>query len=171
MAARRIKGMALSVGVSVLIALAPAAASADLVDGLAAYDQGNYQAALAEWTPLAEDGDATAQALLGLLYRGVPGLPADAAVSARWYEAAAEQGHAHAQYNIGLAYLSGYGVQQDDVTAFMWLDIAARGIPVGPDGTNSASKRRDTLAARMSAAEIAEATRRAEDWQPVFYSR
>ncbi len=137
---------------------------ADIVDGLAAYDQGDYRAALAEWMPLAEDGDATAQALLGLLYRGVPGVPGDAAESARWYRAAAEQGHVHAQYNLGLAYQTGSGVAQDDVAAYMWLDLAARGIPTGPDGSNAASRRRDTLAARMSPAAIAEATRRAESW-------
>ena len=139
-------------------------ARADIVDGLSAYDQGDYQTALAEWTPLAEGGDATAQALLGLLYRGAPGLPADAEQSARWYRAAADQGHTHAQYNLGLAYLSGSGVVQDDIAAYMWLDVAARGIPLGPDGTNAASQRRDALAARMSAADIAEAARQAESW-------
>ncbi len=139
-------------------------ARADIVDGLSAYDQGDYETALAEWAPLAEGGDATAQALLGLLYRGAPGLTADAEQSARWYRAAAEQGHAHAQYNLGLAYQSGTGVAQDDVAAYMWLDVAARGIPLGPDGTNAASQRRDALATRMSAADLAEATRRAENW-------
>ncbi len=139
-------------------------ARADIVDGLSAYDQGDYETALAEWTPLAENGDATAQSLLGLLYRGAPGLPGNAVESARWYRLAAEQGHAHAQYNLGLAHLSGDGVAQDDIAAYMWLDVAARGIPKGPDGTNAASQRRDALAARMSAADIAEATRQAESW-------
>ncbi len=155
----------LSLGVILAVsALAAAPARADLVDGLSAYDQGDYQTALAEWMPLAETGDATAQALLGLLYRGAPGVPSDAVESARWYRAAAEQGHAHAQYNLGLAYLSGSGVEQDDIAAYMWLDVAARGIPKGPDGSNAASQRRDALAAGMTAADIAEATRRAESW-------
>ena len=144
--------------------LLPLHARADIVDGLSAYDQGDYETALAEWMPLAEGGDATAQALLGLLYRGAPGLPGDAEQSARWYRAAAAQGHAHAQYNLGLAYQSGSGVAQDDIAAYMWLDVAARGIPLGPDGTNAASQRRDALASRMTAAEIAEATRQSESW-------
>ena len=139
-------------------------ARADLVDGLSAYDQGDYETALAEWMPLAENGDAQAQSLLGLLYRGAPGIQGDAAESVRWYRLAAEQGHAHAQYNLGLAYQSGSGVTQDDIAAYMWLEVAARGIPLGPDGTNAASQRRDALAAQMSAADIAEATRRADNW-------
>ena len=142
--------------------LAAMPARADLAAGMLAYDQGDYATALAEWRPLAKRGDATAQALLGLMYRGTPGMAADEAMSAQWYRRAAEQGHAHAQYNLGLATLNGRGVEQDDVAAYMWLDLAARGIATGPDGGNSASRRRDALAARMSAADIAEAKRRAE---------
>ena len=146
--------------------LAATPARADLADGMFAYDQGDYATALAEWTPLAENGDPTAQSLLGLMYRGAPGMAADDATSAGWYRRAAEQGHALAQYNLGLAYLAGRGVGQDDVAAHMWLDLAARGIPTSPDGTNAASQRRDALAARMSPADIAEAARRAEIWTP-----
>ena len=162
-ASLRVKAMIPAIPV-VLAVLMAAPARADLVDGLSAYDQGDYVTALAEWMPLAENGDAQAQSLLGLLYRGAPGIPSDAAESARWYRRAAEQGHAHAQYNLGLAYQSGRGVPRDDIAAYMWLDVAARGIPTGPDGTNAASQRRDALAADMSAADIAEATRQAESW-------
>lgn len=144
-----------------LSAMAPACA--DLAAGMFAYDQGDYATALAEWLPLAESGDPTAQGLLGLLYRGTPGIPTDHVASARWYRRAAEQGHPHAQYNLGLAYLSGQGVEPDDVQAYMWLNLAARGIPADADGTNSASRRRDALALRMTAAEIAEAARRSEE--------
>ena len=149
---------------SLALSLAATPARADLAAGMFAYDQGDYATALAEWTPLAETGDPTAQALLGLMYRGNPGMAADDATSADWYRRAAEQGHPHAQYNLGLAYLAGRGVEQDDIAAYMWLDLAARGIPISPDGTNSASQRRDALAAGMSAADIAEATRRSDIW-------
>lgn len=147
-----------------LLVLTALPARADLAAGMLAYDQGDYATALAEWTPLAEAGDPTAQALLGLMYRGTPGIQADNAVSTGWYRRAAEQGHPHAQYNLGLAYQSGRGVEQDNVAAHMWLDLAARAIPTGPDGTNAASQRRDALAAQMTPAEIAEATRQAESW-------
>ena len=149
--------------VSLFMSLA-APARADLATGMFAYDQGDYATALAEWTPLAEGGDATAQALLGLMYRGNPGMAADDAISTEWYRRAAEQGHAHAQYNLGLAYLAGRGVEQDDIAAYMWLDLAAQGIPTSADGTNTASQRRDALAESMTAEEIAEANRRSESW-------
>jgi len=160
---RRVTPIALAFA-TLLAILNATRAHADLATGMFAYDQGDYTTALAEWTPLAEDGDPTAQALLGLMYRGTPGLQADNAVSAGWYRRAAEQGHPHAQYNLGLAYQSGRGVEQDDVAAHMWLDLAARGIPTSPDGSNAASQRRDALAAQMTPAEITEATRQADSW-------
>src|SRR5262245_26582690 len=47
---------------------------ADFQTGMEAYNSGDYATALREWRPLAELGDSTAQAALGLLYekgRGV----------------------------------------------------------------------------------------------------
>jgi len=41
---------------------------ADYDDGLAAYNRGDYAAALQEWRPLAEQGDAKAQYNLGVMY-------------------------------------------------------------------------------------------------------
>ena len=54
-------------------ALSPATA-ADFDKGMTAYRSGDYQAALAEWRPLAESGHAAAQYNLGGMYdigRGV----------------------------------------------------------------------------------------------------
>ena len=41
---------------------------ADLDDGVAAYESGDYATALQEWRPLAEQGVAEAQFSLGLMY-------------------------------------------------------------------------------------------------------
>ena len=51
-----------------------AVVAADFQAGVAAYKKGDYAAALREWTPLAEQGDANAQNNLGVMYdigRGV----------------------------------------------------------------------------------------------------
>jgi TPR repeat protein len=42
--------------------------SADLRKGLTAAQSGDYATALREWTPLAEQGDASAQTLVGAMY-------------------------------------------------------------------------------------------------------
>ncbi len=136
---------------------APVARAADLGLGMLAYDQGQYAAALAEWVPLAEDGNAMAQALLGLMYRTGEGVVRDPAVAADWYGRAARQGHPYAQFNLAEMLRDGEGVAADPVRAYVWFSLAAEGIPVGEDGTNAASRARDVLGATMSEDAIAEA--------------
>ncbi len=60
---------------AVLAASFNPAASADIRHGLAAYESGDFSAALAEWEPLADEGLAAAQFNLGLLYHTGQGVP------------------------------------------------------------------------------------------------
>ncbi|MGF1624007.1 MAG: tetratricopeptide repeat protein [Alphaproteobacteria bacterium] len=140
----------ISAAVAGAMMLGPAAA-ADLAAGMLAFDQGDYPGALAEWTPLADSGDATAQSLLALLYRTGEGVRRDATTAAIWYRRAAMQGHPYAQYNLGEMYRAGDGVPQDLVQAYVWFALAAQQIPPGADGTSSASRARDAVGARLSA--------------------
>ena len=95
--------------------------AADFDKGLAAYGAGDYDTALAEWKPLAEQGYVDAQHNLGVIYAQVIG---DAKEAVKWYTLAAEQGNAEAQYNLGLMYAKGQGVIQDNIYAHMWWNIA-----------------------------------------------
>ena len=54
--------------------LGSAAAMADYNAGLQAFNAGNYQVAMKEWTPPAKSGDAQAQHGLGLIYETGRGL-------------------------------------------------------------------------------------------------
>src|SRR5262245_48546947 len=72
-----------------LIAILAGAAAADFQSGLAAYQRGDYAAALKEWLPVAEAGNATAQLYLGLMYERGHGVAVDPAEARRWYERAA----------------------------------------------------------------------------------
>ena len=94
-------------------------------EGLAAYKKGNYTQALKEWTPLAEQGNATAQYNLGLMYANGQGVPQDYQQAASWYRKAAEQGDASAQNNLGFMYDKGQGVPQDYQQAVSWYRKAA----------------------------------------------
>jgi len=103
--------------------------SQDFEMGLNAYRARDYQTARAEWTPLAQGGDANAQFRLGLLYQltSMLGLeePEVYSEGIKWIHEAAVQGHAHAQHELGLAYLKGKGVPQDHLQAAEWLKVAA----------------------------------------------
>ena len=74
---------------AILIGLA-APAGAGFDEGLAAYGRGDYETALREWRPLAEQGLAVAQFNLGLMYDEGQGVPQDYAEAVKWYRKAAE---------------------------------------------------------------------------------
>ena len=111
--------------VAVLLGSAGMSWSADFDKGLAAAQSGDYATALREWKPLAEQGYASAQLNLGVMYNNGRGVPQDYETAVKWYTLAAEQGTAVAQYNLGTMYALGNGVIQDNVYAHMWLNIAA----------------------------------------------
>jgi TPR repeat protein len=75
--------------------------------------------------PLAEQGDAWAQTLLGTCYSsGIGGVSRDYTEALKWFRKAAEQGYGDALANMGEAYAGGYGVPQNYVLAYMYLELA-----------------------------------------------
>lgn len=114
------------------------AAAADFKTGLEAYNRGDFAAALTEWQPIAEGGDAHAQYNLGLLYARGQGVAQDQAKAAAWYEKAASQGVAAAQYNLGVMYANGQGVKADPEQAAKWfLKAAEQGVTDAQTGLGS----------------------------------
>ena len=93
--------------------------------GMEAYNRGDFAAALREWRPLAEQGDAGAQGMLGLMYDYGRGVIEDDKEAVRWYRMSAEQGNTDAQFRLGWMYYDGAGVVQDKVYAYMWVNIVA----------------------------------------------
>ena len=182
------------------MALSAPSLAADLQAGMAA-ERGEDATALEEWRPLAEQGDAEAQARLGGMYlsgQGVTqdyaeavkwyrlaaeqgyadaqdelgamymdgqGVTQDYAEAARWYRLAAEQGETSAQFALGFMYNRGRGITQDYVQAHMWLNLAAGRMPPGLLRDTAAGSR-DTIAKRMTPAQVAEAQRLAREWRP-----
>ena len=98
---------------------------ADSPAGQGAHDGGDFGFQLRVWRPLAEQGDADAQYLLGLRYDLGQGVPQDLAEAAMWYRRAAAQGNARAQSNLGVIYFMGKGVRRDHGEAARWLRLAA----------------------------------------------
>ena len=99
--------------------------AADFYDGVAAYKAGDYKTAFNEFKPLAEQGDADVQFILGVMYKNGQGVLQDDKEAVKWYTKAAEQGVAAAQFNLGVMYDTGEGVLQDDKEAVKWYTKAA----------------------------------------------
>ena len=93
--------------------------------GLEATKRGDYQTAFKLWLPLAEQGDASAQFNLGVMYHNGLGVKQDDVEAVKWYRKAAEQGYADAQANLGSSYSAGRGVRQDYTKAVKWFKKAA----------------------------------------------
>ncbi len=110
---------------AVLLVVLAAPAWAGWDESIAAYKRGDYATAFREMRPLAEQGLASPQFNLGLMYRKGQGVPQDDAEAARWYRKSAEQGHANAQYNLGVMYAKGQGVPEDYAEAVKWYRKAA----------------------------------------------
>jgi len=124
-----------------LAALAPTSALGEsFVDGMHAYDQGDYAEALTIWKPLAEEGDQVAQSLLAMMYENGEGVRPQPTLAASWYERAARAGHPQAQFHLGRFYRDGVGVDRDSSEAFVWLSLAAESIPKDASGENSATR-------------------------------
>jgi uncharacterized protein len=98
---------------------------ADVSNGTQAYDRGDYVTAMNELHPLAEQGLASAQFYLGVMYENGQGVPQDYPEAARWYLKSAKQGHDRAQNNLGKLYEDGQGVDQDHIIAVQWYQKAA----------------------------------------------
>jgi hypothetical protein len=115
-----------------LLVATAATARADYEAGAAAFNAGDYAAALREWQPLAEAGDARAQLGLGVLYEAGRGVPTpDFGQALVWYRAAAAQGLPAAQNNLALLYAGGRGVPRSAVTAAeLWQSAAIAGYPL-----------------------------------------
>jgi uncharacterized protein len=116
--------LATSAALSSLVLTAPA--RADVRSGVAAWEVGNFEAAVREWRPLAVAGDADAQFNLGQAYKLGRGVTQDLAQAADWFGRAAAQNHLQAQDNLGLV-LYDMGNKAD---ALPWLQQSAmRGEP------------------------------------------
>ena len=111
--------------VSLLTFAGGMAIAQDYDAGLKAFQAGDFQTALKEWKPLADQGHAYAQNNLGWMYADGEGVPEDDAEAVRWYRLAADQGHADAQNSLGLMYADGEGVVEDDAGAVRWYRLAA----------------------------------------------
>jgi hypothetical protein len=94
-------------------------------DGEAAFQRGDYAAALKSWLPLANEGSAAAQNNIATMYHAGQGVPRSDTIATQWLLKSAANGNADAQYSLGLSYASGDVVPRDDAQAAAWYLKAA----------------------------------------------
>ena len=100
-------------------------AFADLADGVDAYEKGDYETALRNFQPLAEQGNIDAQLMLGKIYYNGHGVLQNYRESKKWYTRAGEQGRTHIHLDLGERYFNGEDAPQDYKEAIKWYRLAA----------------------------------------------
>jgi len=150
---------ALAAIILVLSFAAPVVAG-PLEEGSAAYRKGDYANALRLLRPLADQGVADAQNILGFMYERGHGVTANFAEAVKWYRRAANQGVVDAQLRLGIMYYTGQGVVQDYVHAYKWFSLSAA------QGSEHGAVSKKITAENMTPAQIAEAQKLARDWKP-----
>jgi uncharacterized protein len=111
--------------VAILPSLLQVAFAGAFEDGNAAYERGDYAAALGFWQKPADQGDGRAQQAIGLLYDLGYGVPQDFPTAITWYRRSAEGGNAVGQYRLAFMYDNGLGVLEIPALAVDWYRKAA----------------------------------------------
>jgi uncharacterized protein len=93
--------------------------------GFGKYTLHDYARAREILEPLARQGNADAQQLVGSIYADGKGVPQDSARASHWFSLAAEQGKVDAQFALGIMHRDGVGVPKDRGLALNWLRRAA----------------------------------------------
>jgi len=113
-----------------------------------AYEDGNSipqsdNQAMKWYRAAAEQGNATAQVEVGLMFR----LGAQDKVEAvKWYRKAAKQENPDALFNLGAAYYNGDGVDSNIIAALAWFLLAQKfGSQPGADATERTKKEARTV--------------------------
>jgi TPR repeat protein len=179
---------------SALLAMSVSGATAQNYNkGVSAYESGDYRTALKEFLPLAENGDANAQAFIGLMHDDGAGVIQSDVEAVKWYRLAADQGNAAGQNNLGTKYDTGRGIMKNDAEAVKLYSLAAyQGYALGQrnlalmyqngegiiqnnviahmwfniasaNGYEVAAKERDAIAVKMTREEIAKAQAMAQE--------
>ena len=108
----------------------------------------------------AERGNAKAMHNLAVLYaEGASGKP-DYTMATEWFRRAAEHGVRDSQYNLAILLGRGLGAPADLGQSYRWFAIAAA------QGDDDAARKRDEVAGRLSAPELAAAKQAVESWRP-----
>jgi TPR repeat protein len=88
-----------------MLVCAAVAAAANLDAAKRAYEQKDYVSAYQYAAPLADNGNAEAQVLIGRLYLTGRGVVKDPDMAIKWFSTAASQGNADAEFMLGSMYL------------------------------------------------------------------
>lgn len=99
--------------------------AADVQNGSQAYQRGDFQAAFAEFKPLADKGNPVAQYHLCEMHVQGKGVAQDFATAVRWCDKAAEAGIPKAQTILAGLKMLGLGTKRNYEDGYFWTIVSA----------------------------------------------
>ncbi|MFQ1655917.1 tetratricopeptide repeat protein [Aeromonas veronii] len=106
--------------------LLPLSTEQEMAAANRAWRTGHFDEATRIWSPLADQGQPRAQALMGWSHEVGLGSEQDIHQAISLYRQSAQAGDPFGQYRLAELYLRGVGVKRDLRQAFHWMDQAAR---------------------------------------------
>ena len=149
----------------ITLGMAQGANAGSFEDGHDAYKRGDYATALSLLRPLATQGNADAQFVLGVMYKYGQGVVQDHKEAVKWFRLAAAQGFALAQSMLGTLYEVGRGVPQNYVRAHIWYNLSAS------NGDYNALKHRDRVGTKLNSSQIQQAQEMASKCQASYFKK
>ncbi|MFZ5877056.1 MAG: tetratricopeptide repeat protein [Nitrospirota bacterium] len=106
----------------------------DFDEGMDAFNGGDYAKAFALLKPIADQGHAEAQCIIGNLYHFGWGVERNVREAIRWYTKSSERGYGLASNNLGSIFMAGEGdIPVDRKAAERWYQKACQqGFPHSP---------------------------------------
>ncbi len=109
-----------------LLLIASTGSAQDIMVGIEAYENGEYETAITELTPHAMNGDPLAADIVGILHYKGEGTEQDYESAAFWFLQAVRYGPDEGHSILGMMYYLGQGVQQDFNMAARYLKLPAQ---------------------------------------------
>ena len=97
----------------------------DYDQGIYQLNRGEFKAAMAQFTPLAEDGFSPAQYQLAMMYKNAQGTPKNTEKAIELLNLAADQNDSDAQFELAVMYSQGNLVEKNLTTAFQLMKKSA----------------------------------------------
>ena len=119
--------------------------------------------ALAWYQIAAAIGDVRAPNSMGEIYLGRGDIAPDFQKAVFWFERAVMLFDANGYYHLGEMYARGQGVPKDNLEAYKWFYLSA-GFAYPGEDRDKIIRARDAIREDLMPAQVAKATRRAEEW-------
>lgn len=158
-------GLLLAIGLTIVSVASPARADAELDAALAHLQAGEFFEALEELLPLANAGNARAQANVGMIYHYGLVSGKNFQKASDYYNRAAAQQNVDGMLGLAVMNALGQGYGKNMIEAYKWLLLAQERLPPGTE-RDRVGGAMESFREEMTTGEVETAEWRARTWQP-----